>query len=115
VSPGDLESFTGRGLVVSNGAPPAGEYQAVLLLLAILIGRPEDAPALFSAVMRPDYERWGEVLGGVHGVPDSVLSALRQTSDGLVDYPLDRLRSWVPVVARFSFSMWETAGAQPGT
>jgi hypothetical protein len=117
VSPADLESFTGRDLAVatSNGTPPAGEYQAVLLLLAILIGRPDDAPALFSAVMSPEHERWRDVLADVRDVPDAVLSALQRTSEGLEDYPVQRLRNWVPVVKRFSFSLWETAGPQAGT
>jgi hypothetical protein len=88
----ELESFhPGRG----------DEYQAVVLLLGILVGRPSDAPAVFSALMEADDgdEIW-QVFARFDGLSEQ-LSRLRDIRVGTAG----PYRHWAPRVSRFSFRL----------
>ena len=86
VPPHELPSFTGE-------SGPPGEYPAVLILLAVLIGLPDDAPTVLSIVCDPQHETLKDVLADTSGVPQPGLDRLRQATKGFEDYPLETVRS----------------------
>ncbi|MEP7023525.1 MAG: P-loop NTPase fold protein, partial [Actinomycetota bacterium] len=78
------------------------EYQAVVLLLAILVGRPAEAGDIFAALRAAsdDTDVW-QVLGGFDDAAAALAAVRRQlTVTGAGPY-----RRWVPRVARFSFRL----------
>jgi hypothetical protein len=95
-----------------------GEYQTVLLLLAVLVGFPGQAPALFEHILNGnDQERWWDFIEGwrrQEGLRISrqeaaarrrlfdCLNSLRADERITVD-ALAPFRRWVLVVARYSF------------
>ena len=89
--------------------PPdgGGEYQCVVVLLAILIGRPEDAPAVFARIMasRPPQDVW-DVLGSF----GDLLEPLRAITADIQVTDLEPYARWAPRVARFSFRISSTPG-----
>lgn len=114
----DLPRFTGDAARIHDGEAK-GDYQPLLLLLAILVGHPEHSSAAFDAVMRSNRKEWGGLLEDLEReLSDAprLLSCLRQASEGLERTPLEPFRAWAPRVARFSFSIWEPPEApQPSS
>jgi hypothetical protein len=88
-----------------------GEYQAVLLLLALLIGYPGVAPGLFGrlARMRNDEGWWESFVAGIANSGSSNSQVLEEVHENIVALQGGLLadvsvyQKWVPVVARFSF------------
>jgi peptidoglycan hydrolase-like protein with peptidoglycan-binding domain len=81
-------------------APDGGaEYQAVIVLLGILVGRGPEAEGVFDAVLAAsdDAEIWG-VLAATRGLPDQ-LATLRER---ITLHHAAPYRRWVPRVSRFS-------------
>jgi hypothetical protein len=105
--PSRLSSFVGTN-----------EYQTVLLLLAVLVGFPGQAPALFEHILNGnDQERWWDFIEGWRRqeglrISRQEATAMRRLFDCLnllradervtVD-TLAPFRRWVLVVARYSF------------
>jgi hypothetical protein len=74
---------------VLAGVLETGEFEAILFLLAVLVGDPEEAPKFFATVVQmSDDETWI----GLPGLAE-VQPHIRQ------------LKPWVPVVARYSFHL----------
>ena len=78
-----------------------GEYQAVILLLAILVGRPAEAEKIFSDLRAAgaDASIW-EVLGAY-----DVITALGSLREHVTIVSAGPYRRWAPRVARFSFRL----------
>src|SRR4051794_24767112 len=98
VTPHELPAFTGE-------SKPPGDYPAVLFLLAVLVGLPDDVPTVLSVIC-DRRKTWKEVLADTSGVPQATLDKLRPATEGFDDYPLEKVREQVPRVVRFSFSFW---------
>jgi peptidoglycan hydrolase-like protein with peptidoglycan-binding domain len=93
VRPDERDGFTpGRG----------NEYQAVILLLGILVGRPSEAAAVFESVRTaaPDDEIW-DILAG-YEIVARVLAPLRDRRLVSVTHA-DAYQRWAPRVGRFAF------------
>ena len=87
-----------------------GEYQCVVVLLAILIGRPEDAPNVFAKInsSRPPQDIW-DVLRSF----GDLLKPLRAVTADIQVTDLEPYARWAPRVARFSFRLSSTHGHVP--
>ena len=100
----DLRRFT---------RPDTGDYRAVVLLLAVLVGRPHDARQAFALVMSaPSTALVWDVLAVSPVAAD--LAAVRALP------PMARLtvapcREWVPRVSRFSFRLSTVVDEPPST
>ena len=84
------------------GPDGGGEYQAVILLLALLAGWPDDAGDIFAAMRAASdgTDVW-QVLAGfgdAFAVPEALRDHITVTSAG-------PYRRWAPRVARFSFRL----------
>ncbi|WP_041259837.1 peptidoglycan-binding protein [Pseudofrankia inefficax] len=93
VRPDERDGFTpGRG----------NEYQAVIVLLGILVGRPSEAAAVFESVRTaaPDDEIW-DILAAYEDVA-RVLAPLRDRRRVSVTH-VDPYQRWAPRVGRFAF------------
>ncbi len=86
-----------------------GEYQCVVILLAILIGRPDDATSVFTKILaaRAPQDIW-TVLGSFR----DLLEPLRAL-DGIQVTALEPYARWAPRVARFSFRLSAGTAATP--
>jgi hypothetical protein len=82
-----------------SGMLDSGGYEAILLLLAILVGHPSDAPALFGKAQGADDETvWSEFAEGLPGLAE-VQPHVRQLKRA------SAVKPWIPVVARYSFQV----------
>jgi hypothetical protein len=121
VRSGELAEFVGD----ENGAP----YQAVQVLLAILVGHPEFAREMFRVILdsagegrrKRDYADLvavAEAAGGRGGTPHSFgiihafLVKIREEAPAAVS--MAECRRWCPRLARFSFYTRELAGRELG-
>jgi WD40 repeat protein len=121
VRSGELAEFVGD----ENGAP----YQAVQVLLAILVGHPEFAREMFRVILNSagegfrerDYADLAAVAaeaGGRGGAPHSFgivhafLDKMRDEAPAAVS--MAECRLWCPRLARFSFYTRELAGRELG-
>lgn len=76
-----------------------GEYQAVVVLLGILLGSGPRADGVFEAILAaPDDADIWQVLADVHGLPDRLVT-LREH---VTLHTAKPYRRWVPRVSRFS-------------
>ncbi len=81
-----------------------GEYQCVIVLLAILIGRPDDAPAVFDKIVA---SRSPTVIRDVLASYGAVLRPLLDLP-GVIVTDVEPYARWAPRVARFSFRLSTT-------
>jgi hypothetical protein len=94
------------------GPAARGPYQAVLVLLAVLVAAPEDCRVLTTALREPN--RAGRITdlvgelerispaGGVWTRLQKILRAGDPIHDNLTTY-----RRWAGTVTRFSFETWD--------
>jgi hypothetical protein len=84
-----------------------GEYQAVVILLGVLSGRPELLPRLLADLAAGPAERsWADVAAGLE---PRLADGLRDAS-ALVTLPdLSAFGTWAPRIARYSFVLSATA------
>lgn len=90
-------------------------YQGVLTLLAIQVGRSDDAARLFEILERAEHATLGEAL---HALCDATSSDLREahwralltavTDVGTAEHAVPQLASWTARIRRFSFNPWPT-------
>jgi len=83
---------------VLAGVLDTGEFEAILLLLAVLVGHPAEAHRFFDMVVAiGDDKPWSDV--GWSGLPGlaEVQPHIRQLKKA------GELKPWIPVVARYSF------------
>jgi tetratricopeptide (TPR) repeat protein len=115
IRPAALAAFGGQNAAdMDTGDPPTGEYQAVLLLLGVMIGAPRDAHTVVTTMLGSTHKHLASVLDELDTqLSDSSTPALlRDAAAGLDDYPLKPFRDWIPRVTRFSFSLWQLAEAE---
>jgi hypothetical protein len=95
----EIEAFLPRNDSEVEGG---NEYQAAILLLSILIGRPSAAQELFKALTSspPDSEIW-QLLNTISGLEQ----AFPLVRDHVTVTNIDAYRRWAPRVSRFSFRM----------
>jgi hypothetical protein len=114
----DLPKFTGESPdEQAEEGEVHGEYQAVLLMLSVLIGAPDDARTVLQTIESSKHSSLRPVLDDLEeALPESSTpSLLREAADGLDAYPLEPFRAWSPRVRRYSFSFWELPEAEtPG-
>jgi KAP family P-loop domain len=109
LSPHQLDALLGR-----DGSAPG--FYCVQLLLAIAVGSPSLAVALYSAVTKSatDEAWWG--LVDAWTPPEGHLGAWQHLHDGMKPLcveplpPLSTFADWIPDVARFSYGATFTAG-----
>ncbi|WP_020673558.1 P-loop NTPase fold protein [Amycolatopsis nigrescens] len=89
------------------GNAPEAAYRAVLVLLAVLVGPSGEASTLFQAIDdAPAEANWPGLLDRLSADGSALagelagLPALRE-----MPYSLDTYRNWLPLVARFSFTV----------
>ncbi len=89
----------------------SGTYQAVLLLLAILVGAPTQAVHLFSqALQSDDDEKWVDFVERVQPA-DGLTEALAGVAKHLTLIErLGTIKPWIMVVSRYSFHTGRLAG-----
>jgi hypothetical protein len=112
---GQLNSFlAGRG-------SEATEYQAVLILLAAIIGRPEDASSFLLALLtKIDSDTtWQGLLlsSGIYGVGKNMRDFLASITPMGYDYDkwlCAPFKRWAPEVSRFSFTTGQEVFARVG-
>lgn len=90
-------------------------YRGVLTLLAIQVGRSEDAKWLFDALERSEHPTLGETL---HGLCKATSSDFREarwrallaavTDVDMAACPTNSLAAWTARIRRFSFNPWPT-------
>lgn len=78
-----------------------GEYQAVIVLLSILVGRPAQAHEVFTELMtaNDDADAW-PILAKVDGLAECL-----PKDSGLRDTKAEPYQRWAPRVSRFSFRL----------
>jgi hypothetical protein len=81
-----------------------GEHEAILTLLAVAAGFPEEAEDLLVALERTNEVTWPGFVGAL-SVDLRVAGALRATLPGTTLLDVEPYRRWGPVVARFTFSI----------
>ena len=111
VPPNELREFIGHGT-------SPGEFRAVAVMLAVLVGQPDYMPRIFAEVRHRDQDQsWREALSELRG---AYMNAPAEESDRewgdllerlialnkshLPDsYPLSNFQRWRPRIERFSF------------
>ncbi len=94
------------------GPDARGPYQAVLVLLAVLIAAPEDCRALTTAVREPDRAgRITDLVGELERISPAGsvwtrLQKMLREGDPIHDN-LTTYRRWAGTVTRFSFETWD--------
>lgn len=97
-----------RDLALHEGAEgEPGDFQIPMLLLALLVGYPAEAPQIFSHFLTQAASLPNRFWGGDIGRPglDALLAQARQICDR-PSFPQsgERLAFWLPRVARYSFA-----------
>ncbi|MEV6849146.1 P-loop NTPase fold protein [Actinoplanes sp. NPDC051411] len=87
------------------------DYQSVVVLLAVLVGMPQEAMGLFDGVLEADgAQPWAEFVARLEPgrLRDALTGVLPELTDTMT---VDRMRGWIPLVARYSFHTGELAGS----
>ncbi|MFI6077769.1 P-loop NTPase fold protein [Actinoplanes sp. NPDC051343] len=90
------------------------DYQGVVVLLAVLVGMPQEAVGLFADVLVADAAQpWAEFVAQLdHGrLRDGLTEVLPELTEPMT---IDRIRRWVPIVSRYSFHTGELADSIQG-
>jgi hypothetical protein len=91
--------------------PGNGDYQAVIVLLAVLVGYPDDATDVFGILAKGSHETWRDFLDFIDrdtstsDFDPDLRTHLRALAPKHVadDYSVALFRDWIPRVERFSF------------